>query len=242
MKIFLCILMALVAFCLRTEAEDSESAERIALDRMADHSRSCLGIESVALRDEDEEIHGRAAIAEARQSWEALGRVMEQQTGLVLEDRGSEVLIRPKTAPEIHNGPVVERRVTLASPPEKWRTLGEALDAIKLDPEAGKMSLSLLETSKTYSASHAMRLSPGMMASLGVASDRVTEHDAVRLADVLFLIARMANANCWSLESSESFIISGKVQYPRKLVAGNISFSGPSRQDEVVSPPKDADR
>jgi len=219
--------MALVAFCLRTEAEESESAVSIALGRMADHSRRCLGIESVARRDEDEEIHGRAAIAEARQSWEALGRVMEQQTGLVLEDRGSEMLIRPKAAPKIHNGPVVERWVTLASPPEKWRTLGEALDAIKFNPEEGEMSLDIVETSMTYSANHAMRLNPGMMASLGVAPERITEQNAVRLA----------NANCWCFESSEGIIINGQIHYPKKLVEGNVSFSGLSRQDEAVAAP-----
>jgi len=240
MKISLCILMALVAFCLGAEAEESESAVGLALHRMADHSRSCLGIESVAFRDEDEEIHGRAAIAEARQSWEALGRVMEQQTGLVLEDSGAEVLIRPKVAPETHNGPVVERRVTLASPPEKWRTLGEALNAIKFNPEEGKMSLFLLETSMTYSARHAMRLSPGMVASLGVAPERITEQNAVRLADVLFLIARMANATCWSFQSSEGIIINGQIHYPKNLVEGNVSFSGPSGSDVVAADPKEA--
>lgn len=204
---------------------------------MADHSRTCLGIESVALRDE--EIYGRAAIAEARQSWEALGRVMELQTGLVLEDSGTEVLIRPKVEPEIHNGPVVERRVTLASPPEKWRTLGEALDAIKFDPEAGEMSLFLLGSSMTYSANHAMRPNPGMMASLGVAPERITEQNAVRLADVLFLIARMANATCWTFQSSEGVIINGQIHYPQKLVQGNVSFSGPSGSDVVAADPKE---
>lgn len=240
MKTALCILMALVAFCLTAAAEESESAVGIALNLMGDHARRCLGIESVALRDE--KIHGREAIAEARQGWVALGKVMERQTGYVLEDRGNEVLIRPKVAVEIHNGPLVERRVTLEFSPEKWRTIGDALGAITFDPAAGKMSLHLLETSKTYSAGHVLCQSPGMMAGLGVAPERVTDRNAVRLADVLFLIARMASANCWSLESSESIVINGKVHHPRNLIEGNISFSGPSRQDEVVSSPKDADR
>lgn len=242
MKISLCILMALGAFCLTAKAEESVSAVGIALGLTGDHPKSCLGIESIALWDEHEEIHGSAAIVEARQSWAALGRIVEQQTGYVLEDRGNEVLIRPKVAAEIHNGPLVERRVTLESSPEEWRTIGNALDAIKFDPDAGKMSLSLLETSKTYAARHAVRLSPGMMEGLGVAPERVKDRNAVRLADVLFLIARMASANCWSLESSESFIINGKVHYPRKLIEGNLSFSGPSRQEEVVSSLKDAGR
>ncbi|PTX99299.1 hypothetical protein DB345_02670 [Spartobacteria bacterium LR76] len=234
--------MVLGAFSLTAVAEESESASWIALNLMADHSRSCLGIESVALWDEHEEIHGSVAMAEARQSWTDLGKVMEQQTGYVLEDRGSEVLIRPKAAPEVHTGPVVERRVTLASPPEKWRTLGEALDAIKFDPEAGEMSLFLLESTKTYLASHAMRLSPGMMASLGVTPDQATEHNGVRLADVLFLIARMAGATCWTFESSEGVIINGQIHYPRKLIEGNLSFSGPSWSDVVAADPKEAAR
>lgn len=234
--------MALGVLCLTAVAEESESAVEIALGLTADHPKSCLGIESVFLWDEHEEIHGSAAISEARQSWAALGRVMERQTGLVLEDRGSEVLIRPKATPEIHNAPLVERRVTLASSPEKWRTLGEALDAIKFDPEAGEMSLSLLETSKTYSASHAMRLRPGMMASLGVTPDQATEHNGARLADVLFLIARMAGATCWTFLSSEGVIINGQIHSPRKLVEGNISFSGPPDQGEAALPPGDAAR
>ncbi|GAT32367.1 hypothetical protein TSACC_2765 [Terrimicrobium sacchariphilum] len=239
MKISLCVAVALGAFCLTAVAEESETAVGIALHLMADHSRSCLGIESIPRWDE--EIHGSAAMAEARQGWAALGKVMERRTGYVLEDRGSEVLILPKAAPEVHTGPVVERRVTLASSPEKWRTLGEALDAIKFDPQAGEMSLFLVETSKTYLASHAMRLSPGMMASLGVTPERITEQNAVRLADVLFLIARMAGATCWTFQSSEGAIINGQIHYPRKLVDGSISFSGPPDQGEAAVSSKDAD-
>lgn len=240
MKITLCVAVALGALCLTAGAEETESIFGMTSRLLPQHPKDCLGLEEVALMEGG--LHGKEAIAEARQSWAALGRIVEQQTGYVLEDRGNEVLIRPKVAAEIHDGPLVERRVTLESSPEEWRTIGDALDAIKFDPDAGKMSLSLLETSKTYAARHAVRLSPGMMAGLGVAPERVTERNAVRLGNVLFLIARMANATCWSLESSESFIINGKVHYPRKLIEGNLSFSGPSRQEEVVSSLKDAGR
>lgn len=214
---------------LPTFAAEPESMSVIALAQFITpkYPKDCLGIEVVPYLNQS--ICGSESITEAKLNWESLAKVAEQQTDYVVEVRGPNVLIRPKSAPSVHDAPVVERLMTLHSMPNDWHSIAKALRGMSFENKSEKFDASINECSKTYAADRPLQLSSELVSNNRDLFKKIASAEAVKLSDLLFLVAQMASANCWCYESSENIIINGELKVPRKLTEGSVSFTGPFR-------------
>mgnify|MGYP000845522134 CR=1 FL=1 len=226
MKAFYIASFMLAAFSLSSRAgnPDSASVSTVALEMMQKYPNACLGFESVPGLNET--ITGKDELTKAAESWEALGSVLSSQTDYALEVHGDDVLIRPKAAPQLHDGPVVKRPVSFDISKGQLKTIDGALSGVSFKDESQKFSPFLLVTSMSYPGDKGLLTEAGVVDAIknGVPNTG----GSMELSDALFLIARLAGANTWNYQASDAIQIQGKTKSgPRKLADGNLSFSGP---------------
>ncbi len=191
---------------------------------MQKYPNACLGIETVPGLNET--ITGKDELTKAAESWEALGSVLPKQTDYALELNGDNILIRPKNAPQLHDGPVVKRPVSFDISKGQLKTIDGALSGVSFNDGSQKFSPFLLVTSMSYPGDKGLLTEAGVVEAIknGVPN----AGGSMQLSDALFLIARLAGANTWNYQSSDGIQIQGKAQSgPRNLTDGSLSFSGP---------------
>lgn len=223
--LFFYLILGCAALSTQLSAEEPNhtTLTTLLLGMMPNHPKLCFGIETVPGLNET--ILDRDSITKAQTNYKSLSKVAAEQTDYTVEVTENTVLISPKLAPQAHEGPVVDLLVNLASSPEDWKSLEDALKAISFVEKPTEFAPFLLVTSKTYPADHPLQIE----AIPEPEREKLAPSKTIKLSDALFLIARMANATTWSYQSHDGMIINGQRKPPKRLNGSVISFSGPAR-------------
>lgn len=196
---------------------------RMLADAMAAHNSSiCLGYEY--LDGLNDTISDEAALARAKENWRSFAEVVSQQTDYEVEINHSNILIRPKAAPALYAAPIVTQQVRFKESPLTWANLGEAIKNIeftdgsrKFRPDPWFEAISATE----------MTIKPDsdLLPTIQTMVD-ANKSGGVRLADLLFVLARSIGAKQWNYAPFDLLVNGEKPITPRKLRFSSLAFAG----------------
>ncbi len=204
--------------------EEILDAEMLALQVAAHRPEFCIGFERVeGLNDK---IVGEEAMAKARESWEALARVIAEQTDYEAEFEDANFLIRPKSAPKLYDAPFVTRRVRLTSDPAQWKTLAEAVSNMRLaDGAQPAPFLTWTSANGDFTEGTKILPTPGTVAQYRKLVEAGASNVA-RLSDVLFELARLVGARSWTYGPIQPYVVGRERARPWVHRTAYVDFYG----------------
>jgi len=165
-------------------------------------------------------------MAKGRESWEALARVIAEQTDYVAEWKEANFLIRPKTAPKLYDAPFVTRKVRLTGEVANWKTLGEAVSNLRLaDGAQPAPFLTWTSANGDFGEGTKILPTPGTVAQYRKLVEAGASGEA-QMSDVLFALARLVGARSWTYGPIQPYVVGRERARPWVHRTAYVDFYG----------------